>query len=706
MPEVTSLADVFERHGGRDCLIDAPTGRTLSYDETWMLAARAGAEMVQRGLRCGDRIAVAAPNSVNLAIVYLGALFAGIVVVPLGAGFGRRELRSILERAKPSAILSGPGFDRATRIGVELGIPAWTLDTDGFDPSRASGGDRVELGAWEHDDVVAIHFTSGTTGPPRGVGHRLGDFLGNAERFGSATGLGEANRFYADLPMTYLAGYYNLLLLPLALGAAIVVDHAFDARSLLAFWKTAAERQVDTIWFVPMMMAMLMEIDRDPAGAAYCREQLRFAAVGTASLTAELRQRFEQRYGITTCESYGLAETLLLTTATPRMPASPGAVGRPLEGVELRIDQFDGIQGHERDGLILVDSPDTMVGYLRRYGVEQPFVLPLVDGRWLETGDLGLIDDAGELRITGREKEVIIRGGVNISPIEIERVLRSHRGVADAAVVGVPHEIFGEDIVAVVTCKPGVTLNAIEEELRAEAKAQLDIVQQPGTFVQIDELPTTSTGKVRKAALRDLVIDHLGLSPQTKGFMVDLERGADPTMQWRQFADALVVDLTGAAGRDCTQIALPSPSGGLPFKSLVGPAIVVRLPPAGDEGEIRVEDLRAVLGTTLVHPRILLSTRSVGLQSLSREACLWLLDQGLVLLGIASPATNGGDRGHPQAAPEPNRELLLSRGAVIVERLEHLDELASPEVFLVALPATPELASSSPARVVALEVAR
>lgn len=741
MVEAGSLAGAFERHARRDCLVDAETGRTISYEETEDVAARLASELDRRGLKAGDRLAVAAPNSLELAALYLGALRAGIVIVPLGAGFNRREHTSMLERTKPGALVTGPGFERAREVGAELSIANWDIDPWQLPPPARLPAEPAG------DVLVSIHFTSGTTGAPRGVSHSLGDYLGNAARFAAATGLDESYRFYAGLPMTYMAGYYNLLLLPLSIGAAVVVDRAFDSRSVMSFWEKPIARDVDLIWFVPTILAMLLKVDRDERARAFCSERLRFAAVGTAPLDAGLRQRFEERYGVVAHESYGLSETLLISTSTPSEPASPGGVGRVLEGVELRFDEL---------GRILVDSPDTTLGYLDTHRVEQPFSLPLVDGRWFDTGDIGSIDASGELRITGRVKDVIIRGGVNVSPIELERVLGAHEDVEEIAVVGAPHELLGEDVIAVVRCREGIALDAIEPELRVIAREQLDAAQQPGAYVQIDDFPVTPTGKIRKAALRDIVIDYLGLSKQAKGFTVDVP-GPAAAQRWGELEGARLVDLSHrivegmtsfrapyhtapevvvtarheTEGRAVRRLTLGTHSGThvdaplhfipagpalheLPLETFVGPAAVARLTPIEPLTEIGAARLRDALGGSLRHPRLLLELGWSRYWDdpemfygqapyLSTEACTWLLAEGVRLIGMDTPSPDDPRLGRGAAVDSPNHKLLLGRGVVLCEYLTNLETLGSDEVFLIALPLPVEGADGAPARVVAFD---
>jgi arylformamidase len=721
------LREAVERHAGRPFLIDGPSGRTLTYGEAHEVATATAAELRRHGLRRGDRLAIALENSLELAITYMAALYAGIVAVPLGSGFGRRELRSALSRARPTLALGDPDAQEGlARVAGELGIPITPLDpwqagppSDGWQP-----WDGVDA-----DTLATIHFTSGSTGRPRGVGHRIGDFVGNAGRFAAATGLDGERRFYNPLPMTYMAGYYNLLLLPWTLGASVVIDRAFDARSVLRFWETPIRTEADVLWLVPTIMAMLLRVDRGDEGTVYCREKVRFLACGTAPLEPALRASFEERYGVTAHESYGLSETLLATTSTPDRPAAPGAVGRPLDGVGVEI---------AADGEVLIASPDTMVGYLE----DEDFVSPLRDGR-LETGDIGTLDGEGELRITGRKKEIIIRGGVNISAPEVERALEEHGAVEKVAVIGVPHELLGEEVVAVVSLHDGTAMEAVEPELRALAETALQEPQRPARYVQIDQLPSTPTGKVRKGALRDVVIDRLQLPATAKGFAVDPAepRVVDLTHPLREGMTSFpgfnhprteVTQLArhGVEGRATRRLVLGTHTGThvdaplhfipdgntidrLDLDVLIGPARVLDLTPAEPLQEIGVDRLRAAGADESAPPRLLLrfdwDERFGGLgfydesPYLSEEAARWLVERGVKLLGMDSPSPDDTRNGFGSGNDSPNHWTLLGAGVVIVEYLANLRTLRSRDVQLIALPLPVQGADGAPARVVAID---
>jgi len=507
------LLALIEGRAADPFLIDAVDGRTLTYGEAHQRACRLAGMLMERGFASGDRVVCSVPNGVDLALLYLAALYANLTVVPLGPGFGIRELRSILARTRARGMLHAPGSSgRLVDLAHDADLAVVAVGPGaGIDPQDPSAQAAVPFAQWQPDDVVAIHFTSGTTGPPRGIGHRLGDFLANARRVAGAIGAGPELRFHAMLPMTYLGGYYNLFLLPLAIGASVVVDRPFDGRMAIDYWDTPIRHQVSALWLLPSIMASLLRLDRGDRGRRFCREHVRVAVVGMGPLSTEVREEFNRTYGLAVLENYGLAETLLAASATRERQPPPAACGTALDGVGLRVVGDDGTElPAGAEGVIEIDSPDMMIGYLGDAGEFEP--ARRADG-WFDTGDLGVLEPDGQLRITGRVKEIIIRGGVNVSPLAVEEALAGHEGVNRVAVVGLPHPILGEDIAVVVVCEAGTTLEALEPELRARARRLLDPAQQPGVYVQIDELPLTPTGKVRSQVLHRLVVDRLGLAP-------------------------------------------------------------------------------------------------------------------------------------------------------------------------------------------------
>ncbi len=738
MRYLSALIEPFELRADEPYLLEAEGDRRLTYGEALRIAGGVAGELRARGFGPGELLALGMANSLELAVVCLGALLEGVTVMPLAASFGRRELRSILERSRPRLFL-GDQRHPASLLAAELGLDV-VSDGDPISRPLALEADPswFAFDGVTSTSIASIHFTSGSTGEPRAVAHRIRDFVANAERFTQATGLRPSDRFYATLPMLYMAGYYNLLLLPTVLGASVVIAPSFDAKSVISYWRGAKRHRANVLWLVPTIMAMLMRVDRGEDGPSFCREHVRFAASGTAPLDPDLRTAFEQRYGVTIHESYGLSETLLATSSTPEDPARPGTVGKPLPGITIEIvDEAAGPVSNGTTGQVLIRSPDTATG------------AGGADG-WLPTGDIGAFDADGALRITGRTKDIVIRGGVNVSAVHVERSLRGVSGVEDVAVVGVPHDLLGEEIAAVVVCATGGSLEDVEPQLRARAADQLPQSQRPGAYVEIDALPLTPSGKVRKGTLRAMVIDRLGLAASSKQFVVDR---AGPSVTATDLGT--VIDLSHplregmtsfpsanhvrpeitilgrhqVEGRATRRIVLGSHTGthadaplhflvgGASIDQLepavfVGPAQVVDLTPVAALQEIDRERLRLAAGGRLRHPRVLLrfdwSGRfDEGLEFYSQSpflgmaACEWLIDQGVRLIGMDIPSPDDPRNGFGSDVDSPNHHLLLGAGVVLLEYLTNLDQIP-PDVFLSAAPLPVVGSDGAPLRALAV----
>ena len=297
---------------------------------------------------------------------------------------------------------------------------------------------QVEKLSGVHDsNEMVIIYTSGTTSRPKGVIHSFSNIVGNAIVFGKLHGLNERNRFLNCLPLTYLGGYYNLLILPYVNGSSVVLTRPISASSALRFWETIISNAVNTLWFVPTIMSMLMELDRGSDGAKYCKGEVKLAFVGTDVLRSELKNKFEEKYGIELFENYGLSETLFISSNVTSSEFPKEGVGRLVPGVQIKIvDRNMTRVSKGNEGEILVKTPFRMKGYLKQR-------MPLESG-WFVTGDLGFFTADGNLIITGRKKDLIIRGGVNISPRRVEEIANSHRAVVECAVFGSPDPIAGE----------------------------------------------------------------------------------------------------------------------------------------------------------------------------------------------------------------------------------------------------------------------
>jgi long-chain acyl-CoA synthetase len=509
------FTDVVSRCSGRVFLLDAATRREIIYENFHRRACALAVELRRRGMRKGDRIAVMMPNCCELAVFYFACIYLGVVVVPINPALSKSEARFILESCNPALVVADAACVdavKAAHANVLQLVTANDLsqghaavdqlqidslpEASGFTPLETANG----------EDLVVIMYTSGTSAKPKGLAHKLGRMLRNASAFVGAQGIDNDSRFYLTLSMSYMGGFYNLLILPFLCGASVVVDHVFDARSSLHFWEKANSNRVNTLWLAPTVLSILLRMDRGRTGEEFCRSFVRHTFVGFAPLPVKVKVEFESRYGVQIIENYGLSETLFVTARSKDALDAPGYVGEALRGIGLRTVNDEGRPVPlGADGEIEILTPDLMAGYLNAEGE----VSDAHAENWFPTGDVGHLDDRGSLFITGRKKDLIIRGGVNISPAAIENELMHAPGIVDVAVVSIPHELYGEDIVAVLKLNPGVDFESMLEPIVVHAKRTLAQHQQPARYIAIDEFPRTANGKVQKARIRELVAEKL-----------------------------------------------------------------------------------------------------------------------------------------------------------------------------------------------------
>jgi acyl-coenzyme A synthetase/AMP-(fatty) acid ligase len=513
-----TFVDIATRRQQNVFLVNAITSREITYGEFHRQACALAAELGRRGVGKGDRVGVMVPNCCELAILYFACIYLGAVIVPINPALSKTDVQFILVNCKPRTIVASVSCADAIKnfqpnvLRLVTGQEA-IKESNGSDLIRIDAlsetKEFVPLETADAEDPVVVMYTSGTSAKPKGLVHKLGSMLRNARALASAQGIEEDSRFYLTLSMAYMGGLYNLLVLPFLCGASVVVDHVFDARSSLHFWDKAQNNKVTTLWLAPTVLSILLRMDRGRTGEEFCRSSVQQAFVGFAPLPLKVKYEFESRYGVRLIENYGLSETLFVTARSQDALCGHGYVGEMLSGVALRVVNDDGKPVEPCiEGEVQVLTPDLMAGYLDAGGR----LLEMDASVWFPTGDVGRLDGGGSLFITGRKKDLIIRGGVNISPAAIEEELMRVKGVADVAVVSIPHELYGEDTVAVLKLEPGVELESMLDLVLSHAKRNLAQHQQPSRYMAIDEFPRTANGKMQKAKIRELVAEKLQVS--------------------------------------------------------------------------------------------------------------------------------------------------------------------------------------------------
>ena len=487
----TNLARLAE--ATLDRLGDNPS---LWFEGTWhssgaMLerASRVATGLRELGVQPGDRVVVVMANCPEVPVLYSALWRAGAVVTPVVFLVSAAELRHIIADSGAAAVVTTPELLPKVTEAVEDGkLPVVVVGGEGTvsfaQLDAASPGSIVDRA---DDDLAALLYTGGTTGRSKGVALTHANLWHAGASSRKVSHVPGIKRALTALPLSHS---YGLLVTVGGLHAPepgqTYLQRWFDPDGFL---KLAAEHRIEVMAVVPSMLVMLLAFPLD----GYDLSELRYVYSGAAPLAASVAQEFQRRVpSATVLEGYGCTETGGIISTTPPSAPRPGSVGRVVPGVELRIVGLDGADAPAGvDGEIVVRGPNVMTGY---WGGE-----PIKDG-WFHTGDIGRLDDDGYLTIVDRMKDLIIRGGYNIYPRDVEDVLLQHPAVAMAAVVGRPDERLGEEVVAFVSLAESAPVT--EDDLVAFARERLGANKYPRQVTILDAIPLTSVGKLDRKRLR------------------------------------------------------------------------------------------------------------------------------------------------------------------------------------------------------------
>ncbi|QXC62463.1 long-chain fatty acid--CoA ligase [Aquihabitans sp. G128] len=479
---------------------------SLTYGQVDELSGRVASSLLALGLEPGDRVAVQLPNLPQFVFTYFAALKAGLVLVPLNPLLRLPEVEYHLRDSGAKVLVTfAPMGAEAAQAAAKVGdvrTYAVTLPGDDTRPDGTLAFDELYLGEdtrdiapLSPDETAVLLYTSGTTGRPKGAELTHFQLFMAATTGGNLFGYQQDDVALAVLPLFHVFGLSSVLSTAVRFGGTIVLVPRFELEPVL----TAMQDRRCTVFLgVPTMYVALLQADT----SAYDLSALRVGISGGAAIPGEIIRAFEEKFpGVVVLEGYGLSETSAIATfnesAEHRRVLS---IGRPMWGVEVRIvDGDDGElpRGEEHIGEIVIRGHNVMKGY---WGKPEA-TAEAMRGGWFHTGDLGYRDADGYFFIVDRKKDMIIRGGFNVYPREIEEVLFAHPAVAEAAVIGKPDDRLGEEVVAVISLKPGAEATA--EEVIAFTKEQLAAYKYPREVRIVAELPKGPTGKILKTELRD-----------------------------------------------------------------------------------------------------------------------------------------------------------------------------------------------------------
>ncbi len=484
------------QRGDRTCLIQAD-GTTLSYEDVASGTARYAAALVAAGVKPGDRVAAQVEKSVEALLLYLGCVRAGAVFLPLNTAYMPAELDYFLRDAEPALVVASPDHREAMQqLAQGTGARVETLDTDGGGSLPALAV-SVDASLWQNvertpDDLAAILYTSGTTGRPKGamLSHR--NLRSNAETLVEAWRFTSADVLIHALPIFHTHGLFVASNVALLAGAGMVFLPKFNPGEVLNWMPRAT-----VLMGVPTFYTRLLDdarLTRETASG------MRLFVSGSAPLLADTHRAFAERTGHAILERYGMTETNMNTSNPLDGERVPGSVGPALKGVSVRVTEPESGAplGTDEIGMIEVRGPNVLAGYWKKpEATKESF---REDGHFI-TGDLGKIDRQGYVWILGRGKDLVITGGFNVYPKEVELEIDALEGVNESAVIGVPHRDFGEAVVAIVVPEKGAVLD--ESAMIADLRKRLAAYKVPKRVIVVEELPRNTMAKVQKNLLRE-----------------------------------------------------------------------------------------------------------------------------------------------------------------------------------------------------------
>lgn len=485
-------------------LIAPETGAVMTYGRLQEHCRELARVLLMNGLQPGDKVSLMMHNGYQTARLLVGIMYAGMVVQPINLLAQPSQLKYVLDHSDTRLVFCAHEFVERLRAPLEAitaagerDVAVFPLNPDQIDIFDDPYISHVPLPPVAENDEALLMYTSGTTGVPKGVLQTHRAVVSGGLFTSQAHALGPGDRVLCALPLYHINGQIVTTVAPLVHGGSVVMPHRFSASN---FWQTVAEYRCTWINVVPTIIAYLLngpvprELGLDVSAVRFCRS-------ASAPLAPEQHLAFEAKFGIGVIETMGLTETNAPAFTNPLQPARR-KVGSPGQafGNEARIvDRAGHALGPGEAGEIMIRGDNVMKGY---YKAPAQTAEAFDAEGWLHTGDIGHLDADGFVFVTGRIKELIIKGGENIAPREIDEALLKHPCVLEAAAVGVPDASYGQEILACVVAKPGQATT--EAELLAFCRAELGPYKTPKRILMVDDLPKGPSGKVQRLKLAEL----------------------------------------------------------------------------------------------------------------------------------------------------------------------------------------------------------
>lgn len=420
-------------------------------------------------------------NGYNFLTLLMAILLENKTIIPIDPEKSVNEINEIISTLDGGMVVCEEEYYQLIETDKEKFVLNYNL-SENSEPLKDKILELIQKIHFENESLIT--FTSGSTGKPKGVKHSFGNLVRSGLAFKEVFNFNKTHRFYHHLPMSYMAGILNSFILPLFSSSQLIIGERFNFKNCSRFWENPIKYQANVFWFTPTILAMLLKLDRNTEAKKYTSSSNILGLVGTAPLSSKIRDNFEEKYNIPLYESYGLSEFLFISTNSPNN-TKDSTVGRLLDGVDITL---------KSDNEILVKTNWSFMGYYADDTEENNEI-------YYPTGDIGIIDKDKFLKITDRKKDIIIRGGINISPQKIENCVESFMGNGEFIVVGIPDELIGEK-----------TVCFYDTEISSNGKIELKklLIHELGRNYIIDEyckvesIPKNINGKVDKNKLKEL----------------------------------------------------------------------------------------------------------------------------------------------------------------------------------------------------------
>lgn len=474
----------------------------LSYEQLKNDSQKFGKLLLKRGLKKGDKISFMIRNGYQTTKIFLGTMYSGLVIAPLNLLAQPTQLEYVLDHSDTKLVF----FTEEQKERVETACKAVARDIELIqidndaptifpEDEDASGIDLPEV---TEDDDALLLYTSGTTGMPKGVILSHKNMVAGGEYTATAHELTPEDRALCSLPLYHINGEIVTAVTPLVSGGSVVMPHKFSTGD---FWELISEYQCSWFSVVPTIISYLTSAT-DHEGKEFRLDQLRFGRSATSALPPSLHKAFEEKFNVSIVETLGLTETAAPVLSNPMNPSKRkyGSPGQAVGNSAMIIDEGGNEAPPGTQGEIMIKGDNVMKCYYKDPDKTAEALEP--DG-WFHTGDLGYMDEDGFVFVTGRIKELIIKGGENIAPREIDEALYKHPAVLDAAAVGIPDEHYGEEIMCCCVLKPDC--ECTEEELREYCREHLGDFKTPKVIKVMADLPKGPSGKIQRLKLPEMV---------------------------------------------------------------------------------------------------------------------------------------------------------------------------------------------------------